>query len=127
MAKATTTKEIPVAETKFNIKLGNKIYTLNFGINTFLRIKAENPEITTPFHILEEKAFFEAVVLLINAAIKPEDRDWTSIEELNDLYDECEDPNISKVATAYISAASNVSKKIQPALDAIAAMQKQNA
>ncbi|MCE7038993.1 hypothetical protein [Dyadobacter sp. CY312] len=122
MSKKTT--EIAPSETKFNLRLGDKIYLLNFGINTFIRIKAENPDVSTPFHLLEEKAFFEAVILLINAAIKPEDRGWTSIEELNDLYDDCEDPAISKVATAYMSAAQNVSKKIQPALDAIAAMQK---
>lgn len=124
MSTKNKTSEIVPTETKFNLKLGEKIYTLSFGTTTFLRIKESNPTLSTPFHVLDEMAVFEALPLLINAAIKPEEREWNNQEDLFDLYDECTDPNISKVIPAYISAAGAVSKKLAPALEAIAAMQK---
>jgi hypothetical protein len=84
------------------------------------------PSLPSAFHVIDEMATYEALPLLIEAAIKPEDRDWTDRETFMDLYDACGDSAINKVFPAYISAASAISKKVKPALEAVAAMQNEN-
>lgn len=123
MSAKSKPQVITPTETKFNLKLGEKIYTLNFGTATFKRIQEACPKLTTAFHVLDELSPFEAVPLLIESAIKPEDRDWTTRDEFLDLYDECNDPSINKVLTAYISAAGFNTKKLKPVLESVAEMQ----
>jgi hypothetical protein len=112
-------------ETKFNLKLGDKIYTLNFGTATFERIMEAKPKLPSAFHVLDELPTYEALPLLVETAIKPEDRDWTNREDFLDLYDACTDPAMSKVISGYMSAAMAISKKVQPALETVAAMQNE--
>ncbi len=121
--KAKKSLDLPAAETKFNIQLGDKIYTLNFGTSTFIRIKEAKPSLTTAFHVMDEMVTLEAIPFLIHCAIKPENRDWTSYEDFLELYDECDDSeSISKVVPAYIGSLGRVVKKISPALEAIGKM-----
>jgi hypothetical protein len=122
MSSKNKSQDIRLSETKFNLKLGEKIFTLNFGTTTFERIKEMRPSLPSAFHVIAEMLVYEALPLLIEAAIKPEDRDWTDRESFMDLYDACEDPAINKVLPAYLSAASAISKKVKPALEAVAAV-----
>lgn len=124
MSKTSKAPETVKAETKFNIKLGEHFYTLNFNTNTFIRIKEAKPELTTAFHAVEELPPYELIPFLIHCAIKPEDRKWTSFAELADMYDEIDDDQaIAKILPAFMAATGTVTKKIQPALEAVAALQ----
>ena len=127
MSAKSKTPEISLTETKFNLKLGDNIYTLNFGVAAFLRLPEENPKITNPLSVLDDLTGIEAIPALIQAAIKPEDRKWTTKDELYDLFDSCDDPALNKVLTGYISAIGVVSKKLNPAIEAVNAMQSKNA
>ncbi|KQS33972.1 hypothetical protein [Dyadobacter sp. Leaf189] len=119
MTKAKKSPEIIESETTFNLTLGGKVYTLRFGTATFIRIKAARPSLSTAFHVSEEIPPYEAIPFLIDCAIKPEDKDWSCFEQFVDLYDECEDPAISKVIPGYLAAAGTVAKKLEPALRAV--------
>lgn len=124
MAKTTQKPEVVRAETKFNIKLGEHVYTLNFNTNTFIRIKEAKPELTTAFHAVEELPPYELIPFLIHCAIRPDQRKWTSFAELVDMYDEVEDEAaIAKIIPAFMAATGTITKKIQPALEAVAALQ----
>ena len=120
---AAKKQEIVPTETKFNLKLGDKIYTLNFGTATFRRIKFENPSITSAFEVLTEMNPVELLPCLIHAAIKPEERGWTNEDDFLDLYDECTDAAMSKVIPGYISAMGVAEKKLTPALAAVQKME----
>lgn len=123
MGKNTQKPEVLRAETKFNIKLGEHIFTLNFNTNTFLRIKEAKPELTTAFHAVEEIPPYELIPFLIHCAIKPEERKWKNFADLVDLYDDADDEDaIAKILPAFMAATGTVTKKIQPALEAVAAL-----
>jgi hypothetical protein len=123
MGKTAQKPEVVRSETKFNIKLGEYVYTLNFNTNTFLRIKDAKPELTTAFHAVEEIPPYELIPFLIHCAIKPEERKWTSFAELADLYDDIDDQEaIAKILPAFMAATGAVTKKIQPALEAVVAL-----
>lgn len=120
--------ELPQSETKFNIKLGESVYTLNFGTTTFIRIKETKPELTTAFHVMDEMVTLEAIPFLIDCAIKPEEKSWSNHSDFLELYDDCDDDEaISKVIPAYFSAAGRITKKLTPALAAIEKMQSSGA
>lgn len=119
------TSEAFFAETKFNLKLGDKIYTLNFGTKTFMRISEAKPEIKDPTQLLVEMNPIFAIPLLVECAIKPEDREWTSYDDFLDLYDDCADKALEKVLPAYISAISGIEKKLTPVVEAMNARQKE--
>lgn len=122
----TKAPELVLKETKFNLRLGDKIYTLNFGTATFKRIRLMKPELTTAFHAMDELPAYEAIPLLIEAAIRPEDRNWTSEDDFLELYDSCDDQAIDKVVPAYVSAVYDMTKKLTPVLAGMAAMQKES-
>lgn len=127
MAKATKEPKIIRAETKFNIRFGEKFYTLKFGTNAFIRIKEARPILPTAFDIMDEMLPYEAIPFLINSAIRPEDRDWTSYSEFLEIYDECEDEEaIAKVLPGYLSACGTIAKKLQPAIAAVAALHERS-
>ena len=119
-------KELILAETKFNLTIGEKLQTLNFATATFIRIKEENPSLSSALSVADEMNQIEVIPRLIHAAIKPENRNWKSFEEFLDFYDECEDPAVGKVLVAYISAVGGLAKKLTPAMEAVAAFQKAN-
>lgn len=125
MAKKSS-KEFILAPTKFNLTIGENLYTLNFGTETFIRIKEENPSLSSAFSVTDELTELEVIPRLIHAAIKPEDRQWASFSEFLEQYDECTDPAIGGVLVAYISAVGGMSKKLAPAMEAVAAFQKAN-
>lgn len=118
-------EKLPVihAAEKFNIFLGGKNVTLNFGTMTFIRIKEARPQLTTSFDVMEEMAAYEAIPFLIDCAIRPEDKTWKSFAEFLEIYDQCDDDEaIAKVLPGYLSACGAVVKKISPALVAINAL-----
>ncbi|MCF0074481.1 hypothetical protein LZD49_28610 [Dyadobacter sp. CY261] len=129
--KATSEPEkVPVirAETKFNILLGENTYLVEFGTNSFIRIKECRPELPTAFDVMDEMLPYEAIPFLLDCAISPKNKDWTSYEQFLGLYDECEDVEaLAKVLPGYLSAIGVVSKKLQPALAALAALQEKSA
>lgn len=108
------------AESKFNIQLGGKTHTLNFGTSTFIRIKEVRPQLPTAFDVLEHLVAYEAIPFLIECAIKPEEKTWKNFTEFLEIYDECDDHDaIAKVLTGYLSACGSTTKKLTPALVAI--------
>ncbi|MBO9614207.1 MAG: hypothetical protein J7619_15990 [Dyadobacter sp.] len=136
MAKKLTTKvqqepeklDVIKAPTKFNIQLGDKLFTVSFGTSTFLRIKEERPDLPSSFDLLESIIPIEAIPFLIHCGVKPEDRTWKNYAELLELYDECEDMEaISKVLPGYLAGSGSVLKKLTPALAAVEALNQKGA
>lgn len=119
MSKSQKPVDAISAETQFPITIGGKVYTINFSTKAFIRIQEARPSLPTPFQAAEEMALYELIPFLIDCAINPEDKDWTSFDQFLDIYEDCEDPALEKVVPGYYSAASKVAKKLGPAVIAL--------
>lgn len=127
MGKQNKVPEIIQAETQFNIRLGDKVYLVDFNTKAFIRIKEARPLIPTPFDLLEYMLPYEAVPFLIDSGINPKDKTWSSFDEFLDLYEASENEDaIGKTLPAYLSACGTIAKKLQPAIEAVAALEAKN-
>jgi hypothetical protein len=106
------------SDTKLSLKLGDTVYNLSFGIFARRRIAETHPH----FDILSNKMEdFEVIPFLVQCAIEPEDRKWSSEKEFIQLYEACTDEeNLSKVPVAYQNALGFTNRRFEPLIKRLA-------
>lgn len=107
------------SDTKLSLKLGEETYILRFGITTRRRIEEGQPG----FNILSDKMpDFEIIPFLIQCAIEPEDKKWTTEKEFIELYEDCKDEeNLSKIPLAYQNAVGFTNQRFEPLISRLSA------
>lgn len=102
------------SDTSVKLKLGDREYTVRFGILARRRIEELHPGFSL---VNNEMPEFEIILFLIHNGVEPKDRGWETEAELIALYEECEDVEaLSKVPLAFMNALGFTAQVFAPAV-----------